>query len=93
MPKVNKELILIVVAHPDDEVIGCGSAIAWHIKRGDRVAVMFMTDGVTSRYYNPGRKLSRAKEVFLAQKDILRRRQEAGNSAAILGIREEDLFL
>lgn len=92
MSKVNKETILIIVAHPDDEVIGCGATIAWHTKRGDRVAVIFMADGVTSRYYNPIKKLSRAKEVTLAQKDILRRKQEAGNSSAILGIKKKDLF-
>ena len=92
MPKINKERILVVVAHPDDEVLGCGATVAWHAKRGDRVAVAFMADGVTSRYYNPERKLSRAEELSLAQKDILRRRQEAGKAAAILGVREEDLF-
>jgi LmbE family N-acetylglucosaminyl deacetylase len=41
--------VLIVVAHPDDEVLGCGGTIALHAKRGDRVGVLYLTDGVTSR--------------------------------------------
>ena len=44
-----KERILVVVAHPDDEVLGCGGAIAGHRKRGDEVSVLIMADGVTSR--------------------------------------------
>ena len=41
--------ILVVAAHPDDEVLGCGGTIARHIKDGDNVSVVFMADGVTSR--------------------------------------------
>ena len=41
--------ILIVAAHPDDEVLGCGGTIARHVASGDAVTVMFMTDGVSSR--------------------------------------------
>lgn len=41
--------ILAVVAHPDDEVLGCGGALAWHAKRGDDVAVVILADGETSR--------------------------------------------
>ena len=38
--------ILVVAAHPDDEVLGCGGSIARHVSRGDNVAVLSMTDGV-----------------------------------------------
>ncbi len=41
--------ILICVAHPDDETIGCGGTIAKHIKNGDKVFCISMTDGVSSR--------------------------------------------
>ena len=41
--------ILIVASHPDDEVLGCGGTIAKHILSGDNVAIVFMTNGESSR--------------------------------------------
>lgn len=41
--------ILIIVAHPDDEVLGCGGTIAKHSDLGDLVNVIFLADGVNSR--------------------------------------------
>jgi LmbE family N-acetylglucosaminyl deacetylase len=41
--------ILVIAAHPDDEVLGCGGAIARHARDGDSVRVVIMAEGVTSR--------------------------------------------
>lgn len=41
--------ILVVAAHPDDEVLGCGGTIVKHVSDGDVVHVLFMADGVSSR--------------------------------------------
>ena len=46
---MNKK-ILVVAAHPDDETLGCGGAIAKHSNEGDEVKVIVMTDGVSSIY-------------------------------------------
>lgn len=46
---VNKNTVLIVAAHSDDEVLGCGGTIAKHVDNGDLVFVAFMTDGVGAR--------------------------------------------
>lgn len=46
--------VLIVAAHSDDEVLGCGGTITKHIANGDEVTVMYMTDGVSSRVLNEG---------------------------------------
>ena len=41
--------VLIVAAHPDDEVLGCGGTMARRVEDGDQVHVVFMADGATSR--------------------------------------------
>jgi len=42
-------IILIVAAHPDDEVLGCGGTMAHHALNGDDVHVCILAEGVTSR--------------------------------------------
>lgn len=37
--------VLVVAPHPDDEILGCGGAIALHARRGDRVHVALVTAG------------------------------------------------
>lgn len=41
--------ILVVAAHPDDELFGVGGTIIKHIKNGDLVSVLILGDGATSR--------------------------------------------
>ena len=41
--------ILVVVAHPDDEVLGCGGTIAKLIDNKCKVKVLFLSDGESSR--------------------------------------------
>jgi len=42
--------ILVVAAHPDDELLGVGGTIASHIAKGDSVKVAVMCEGFSSRY-------------------------------------------
>ena len=44
--------ILVVAAHPDDEVLGCGGTIAKHADEGDRVNILIVAEGATSRPLN-----------------------------------------
>lgn len=42
--------VLVVAAHPDDEVLGCGATMARHAKQGDTVWSLILGQGVTSRF-------------------------------------------
>ena len=64
--------ILVVAAHPDDEVLGCGGAIAKHTSSGDKVDILFMTDGVSSRGDSDS--------------DVRERKESARQAADILGV-------
>jgi LmbE family N-acetylglucosaminyl deacetylase len=41
--------ILVIVAHPDDEAIGCGGTLAKHKADNDTIHIIYMTDGVSAR--------------------------------------------
>ena len=69
-----KNKVLIVAAHSDDEVLGCGGTIAKLAKQGNEVAVIFMTNGVSSR--NEKDELIKIKE----------RKLHSERAAEILGI-------
>jgi N-acetylglucosamine malate deacetylase 1 len=43
------DAIVVVAAHPDDEVLGCGGTLARMASEGREVHVMLMADGETSR--------------------------------------------
>jgi len=49
MPKDPSKRILVVAAHPDDEVLGCGATIARYISSGSRVLVLLLGMGLRSR--------------------------------------------
>lgn len=42
--------ILVIAAHPDDEVLGCGGTIARFAQEGKKVYIAILGEGMTSRY-------------------------------------------
>ena len=46
---MNNDVVLVIVAHADDETIGMGGTIKRHVENGDEVLIMSMTNGVGSR--------------------------------------------
>lgn len=73
--KTQAQRVIAVVAHPDDEVLGCGGALARHASAGDEVLIVVMADGETSRDPN------------VDADDVSRREAAARRAAAILGVR------
>lgn len=68
--------ILVVAAHPDDEVLGCGGTLAKLAAQGAAIQLAFLADGVTSR---PGARCTGA--------DMESRREAARRACAILGVK------
>lgn len=67
--------ILVLAAHPDDEVLGCGGTIARLSKRGASIRIAFLADGVTSR----------EESVAIQQAERDARCEAAEKACAILG--------
>jgi len=42
--------ILVIAAHPDDELLGCGGTVALHAKAGDAVTAVIVCEGESLRY-------------------------------------------
>ena len=68
--KMNKQ-ILIVAAHPDDEVLGCGGTIARHVKEGNSTHVLFLGDGVSSRGNSDTKLITARKESAVKACEVL----------------------
>ena len=73
---INKK-ILIIAAHPDDEILGCGGTIAKLIKNNCKVDVLFLSEGVSSR--------SKLGETRRWDDEILARESMATAAAKYLG--------
>lgn len=69
--------ILVIGAHPDDEVLGCGGTMARHAANGDNVYVAVLAWGVASRY---------------TPDMIEKQRERALEASRILGVKETVFF-
>ncbi len=66
MVKIKKK-ILVVAAHPDDEILGCGATLMNYRLKGYKIKVLFLSDGESSRKL----KIKEAKDK------IIRREKQA----------------
>ena len=48
-----KKKILIIVSHPDDEILGCGGSINKHVRNKDEVYIYFTHEGSSGRFDTP----------------------------------------
>ena len=76
--------ILVVAAHPDDEVLGCGGAIARHADSGDRVHVLIIAEGATSRQVHRNR--------IQASDQLSDLYKSAHSASRILGVEKLEMF-
>ncbi len=44
------DAVVVIAAHPDDELLGCGGTVALHTRRGDRVTSIIACEGESLRY-------------------------------------------
>ena len=58
-----KKKILIIVAHPDDEVLGCGGFISKYKNKYD-FKVIFLAEGSSCRYKNLLKNKKKLKAIF-----------------------------
>ncbi len=75
-----KNNILIVAAHPDDEILGCGGVVAKHAAGGDSVKVLIMAEGITSR--------SSIRDLESNTESLLALKESAKKANAILGVND-----
>jgi len=76
MPKRLKK-ILVVVAHPDDEILGCGGTIARLVRQGYEVSTLILGEGVTSRDDTRNRA-RRNKEIHTLKTSAIRANKAIG---------------
>jgi len=62
--------IIIVSAHPDDEVLGAGGTILKHISNGDQVFWLITTSVYESEGFSKERVESRQKEIEKVEKQL-----------------------
>ena len=88
--------ILIVVAHPDDEVLGMGGTIAKHTSNGDKVNIVYLTQGITSRrginYKNQTKYDLSEKEKKTIEIEIKKLKNNALKANKILGIKDTKFY-
>lgn len=88
--------ILVIIAHPDDEVLGMGGTILKHAKNGDRVTVAYLTTGITSRRSinyktNPKYEPTKKQEANM-QKQINELRSDAKKVCKFLKVKKTMFF-
>ena len=75
--------VLVVAAHPDDEVLGCGGTAARLSQEGHAVHIAIMAEGITSRH---------AQRDQADAQQLSRLHQQAHSAAAKIGAQDVVLF-
>ncbi len=68
---MNNKKVLVIAAHPDDEILGCGGTVSRLIGEGYEAYTVILGEGITSRDDKPDRK-KRAEDIKQLKKQISR---------------------
>jgi LmbE family N-acetylglucosaminyl deacetylase len=79
-----KNTILVVAAHPDDEVLGCGGSMAKWAQSGDDVHILILAEGATARDKTRDRDARKSELSQLAK--------SAHEASGILGVKSINLL-
>jgi len=74
------DTILVIAAHPDDEVLGCGGTMARLTSEGNNVFTLILGEGVTSR--------DRKRDLAKRENEIAELKKQAENANRILGVKK-----
>ncbi len=77
MITLNNQRILVVAAHPDDEVLGCGGLLKINAANGGRSRVLFLGEGSSCR--------SRTSTTTDIERAVAERQEAAKTAAKLLG--------
>jgi len=88
--------ILVVAAHPDDEILGMGGTILKHRKKGDTVRVIFLATGITSRrttkYRNSPKYEINESETKIIKNEIKSLRKNATSALKLLKVNDVNFY-
>ena len=85
--------ILVIAAHPDDEVLGIGGTIKKLSTSGNEIKTIFLATGILARRVIQTKSSDKVyTEKFLKQYEnkLVELRRDAKNAAKVLGIKEID---
>lgn len=83
--------ILVIAAHPDDEVIGMGGTLK-KLSKNNHIDVLFLADGITARkhggHVNSNEYSITKRQETIMTKEIETRKKHARNALKILGVKK-----
>ena len=77
--------VLVIAAHPDDDILGCGGTLSKFKSRGSEVKVVFIAEGTTCRFINS--ELTEEAKI-----EIKKRESYAISALEVLGIQDVHFY-
>ena len=81
---IKKEKILVIDAHPDDEVLGCDGSMHKWANQGKEVNVLIISEGITSR--------DKTRQRDRRKKELSRLKVCAIKANKLLGVKSVELL-